>query len=366
MYMYPKYPEIAPIYKVDKSYLENAEEGPYFYENIPERKVSDKKFWGDFLGFKVASKIGVPAGPLLNSRWVALAASLGFDIVTYKTIRSAFHPAHPVPNMVYVDCDKMLRSREEGSVLFQKQGMPKNMQTLGVTNSFGIPSRDPDFVIKDIAKAKKSLKEGQVMIVSFVGTPRKGEDESEDFAYDFVKAALLAKQGGANIIEADFSCPNVKSKEGSIHKCPQTIFTISSAIKKEIPDLSLIIKVGAIDEEKLLKEVMVSAARAGVEAICGINTLSMQVLTSEHRPALGEGRLRAGICGAPIRNAALDFVKMAASINRKEKLGLTIMGTGGVVEPEHFDLFFDAGADVAMTAVGMMYDPFLGIRYHGK
>ncbi len=42
-------------------------------------------------------------------------------------------------------------------------------------------------------------------------------------------------------------------------------------------------------------------------------------------------------------------------VNKEEKLGLTIMSTGGVTVPEHFDDFFEAGADVAMSAVGMLW-----------
>jgi hypothetical protein len=37
---------------------------------------------------QVASRLGVPAGPLLDSNWTSFAARMGFDIVTYKTIRT--------------------------------------------------------------------------------------------------------------------------------------------------------------------------------------------------------------------------------------------------------------------------------------
>ena len=41
---------------------------------------------------------------------------------------------------------------------------------------------------------------------------------------------------------------------------------------------------------------------------------------------------------------------------------MKLMGTGGVTLPEHFDHFFKAGADVAMSAVGMMWDPYLAVK----
>jgi hypothetical protein len=51
---------------------------------------------------QVASRIGVPAGPLLDSKWTTLAANLGYDIVTYKTIRTCASTGHAPPNVLYL------------------------------------------------------------------------------------------------------------------------------------------------------------------------------------------------------------------------------------------------------------------------
>ena len=200
------------------------------------------------------------------------------------------------------------------------------------------------------------------MIVSIVGTPREGED----FIEDFVHCARIAIEGGAKIIEADLSCPNVVTCEGSLFTSPDMVFEISRRMKKAMGSIPLVIKVGVIEEEEIMRQVMEAAARAGVQAICGINTMSMKVVKPNGEPALGEKRLKAGVCGSPIREVALDFIQKAHKINFVEKLGLTIMGTGGVTSPDHFDLFFEAGADVAMSAVGMLWDPYLAARYHQK
>lgn len=355
------WPEHPPIYDIKRSYLDNANLGPFFEAKIPERVFPPPSSWKDFLGFKVASTIGVPAGPLLNARWVNFAAAMGFDIVTYKTIRSKEHPAHPAPNMIYVDTKGFLSEEREGEVLKEALKTPTSMDTLAATNSFGIPSRDPDYLVEDIALAQKGLHPGQVMIVSIVGTPREGEDFIEDFG----KAALLALRGGAQIIEADFSCPNVVSCEGSIHTNPDTVYQISKLLRKVIGDhIPLVIKVGVIADLERLEKVMEAAHLAGVDAFCGINTVSMKVVKEDGTPALGANRLKSGVCGGPIRLAALEFMKKCAQICQKRDFRLVLMGTGGVTLPEHFDLFFQAGAHVAMSAVGMMWDPFLAMRYH--
>jgi dihydroorotate dehydrogenase (NAD+) catalytic subunit len=354
------WPEKPPIYDIHKSYLENLEEGPFFQGKIPPRIWPNENQWVDFLGFKVASRIGVPAGPLLNGRWVLFAAEMGFDIVTYKTIRSKPHPAHSVPNMIYVETKGPLSLSRAQEILVQAKLPPQDMTSLAVTNSFGIPSKDHEYLAADIASANASLAPGQVMIVSIVGTPRDGEDFVEDFAL----CARVALEGGAKIIEADFSCPNVATCEGNLFASPEMVYEISHRIKTAIGTVPLIIKVGVIPEEEILAKVMEAAAKAGVQAICGINTMSMKVVKESGEAALGEKRLKAGVCGGPIREVALDFVRKAHKINSAKKLGLTLMATGGATLPEHFGLFLEAGAEVAMSAAGMLWDPYLAARYH--
>src|SRR5258706_12511947 len=48
----------------------------------------------EFLGLKVRSRLGIAAGILLNSKWVAAYAGLGFDVLTYKTVRSSHRPCY--------------------------------------------------------------------------------------------------------------------------------------------------------------------------------------------------------------------------------------------------------------------------------
>ncbi len=354
------YPNHPPIYDIDKTYLENADSGPFFNGPIPKRKWPPKEKWIEFLGFSVASAIGVPAGPLLTSRWIDLAGKLGYDIPTYKTIRSREHPCHPLPNMVYVDTHGMIMGEKKlQSATIVSQPSP-HLQELAVTNSFGMPSKSPSFLMEDIPRANDSLCEGQVMVVSIVGSVRS----DRTFIEDFVDAALLAKTAGAKIIEANFSCPNVDKSAGCLYMSPTTIMDIGSALVKAIAPIPLIIKVGTFSSETQLRDVFCAAARCGIRAVSGINTISMTVLDAKGYPALGPQRPTSGICGGPIREVALHFIEQAAKINRREKLDLTLIGVGGITLPEHFDLFLNAGANVAMSATGMMWDPYLAARYH--
>lgn len=349
---------VTPIYDIYKSYADNIKDGPRFDEaEIPERRWPDESQWIDFLGYRVASPLGVPSGPLLSSRWTTLAAALGFDIVAYKTIRSQAHPGHALPNVIFVD-----PSTFNDDVIRKAAGTPAVMDDVSITNSFGNPSMPPVFLLEDIAQARRGLKKGQVLIVSVFGSTDYGQEIKEDF----IRTAHLAKDAGAHIIEANFSCPNVSSREGCLYMDPETCYQFASAIAKAVAPLPLLIKVGKFPSAEAMKRTLTALARANARGVCGINTISMRILDDQGKPALGPARETGGVCGSTVRKKGLEFVRDARKIIDTEKLDLELAGCGGIVEAEHFDEFLAAGAKVAMTATGMMWNPYLAMEWHNK
>ena len=354
------FPRTTSIYDIKRSYRENVLHGPFFEGEIPKRILPPENEWIDFLGYRIASPLGIPAGPLLTAKWVALSAQLGFDVLTYKTIRSNEHPAHPLPNMVIVKTSGQLPSSERNLTLQSTDQLPSNIDDLAVTNSFGMPSQSPQYLREDLPRAKAALGRGQVLIVSVVGSPLS----ENDLIQDFIEAALIAKEGGADCIEANFSCPNVGKSQGCLYISPEVVLNITKALTKVISPLPLILKMGIFPSTEIMRLSFIAAAKGGARAICGINTISSKVVTAKGDPSLGSNRLTSGICGGPIREAALEFIRNAKEINEKENLELTILGCGGITAPQHFSLFLDAGATVAMSATGMMWDPYLAARTH--
>jgi dihydroorotate dehydrogenase len=69
------------------------------------------------------------------------------------------------------------------------------------------------------------------------------------------------------------------------------------------------------------------------------------VLDQDGSPALGPDRTTSGVCGAPIRQAALDFVRTARGIIDSQRLELTLIGVGGVSCGQHAMDMLAAGAD---------------------
>lgn len=353
------YPQNPAIYDIHKTYLQNLQQGPFFHANLPKISRKPQHLWQDFLGYQIASPLGVPAGPLLSADWINLAAKLGFDVLTYKTIRSHAYPSHLLPNMIYVDPKNIV---DEHCPLYRREDPPADIHRLSVTNSFGMPSMSPDFLAEDIAKAQQSLTSGQVMIVSVVGS----ESANRTFDEDFIHVASFAKEAGAQIIEANFSCPNILQAGGSLYLSPQAVYEMAKKIVQAIHPIPLILKVGNFPNKHLQKEVMIAASQAKVHAIQGINTLKRKVIDRHGNPALDEKRLFSGICGAIIRDTALQFLRWAREITREEGLDLAVMGVGGITDPNHFDQHLHEGPQIALSATGMMWDPFLAAKWHDK
>src|SRR5258705_9205701 len=56
-----------------------------------------------FCGLPVRSLLGIAAGPLLNGEWIRYYAALGFDVLTYKTVRSGHRDCYARPNLQPVE-----------------------------------------------------------------------------------------------------------------------------------------------------------------------------------------------------------------------------------------------------------------------
>jgi len=157
---------LSPFFDPLKSYEENYKKGPF-------GKFADKKVYKQkndppnaFLGFPVFTPFGIPAGPLLNSKFVNAALDKGFDIVEYKTVRSRKFSAHTWPNVLSVKIKGNLTEKkaEKGLIGYFKFANPPS-----ITNSFGVPSFDPNIWQKDMRKAVKHAKKRTISNRQFQG-----------------------------------------------------------------------------------------------------------------------------------------------------------------------------------------------------
>ena len=347
---------LIPFYDPDKSYEENFKDGPFgaFADGeIFSAKGGPASGW-DFLGFKVNSPFGIPAGPLINGKFVQRALDKGFDIVTYKTVRSAKYPCHPWPNVLAVKIDGDLTEKKAESKLVANH---KYSQPLSITNSFGVPSFDPEFWQKDLANVVKNTPSGQIVIGSFQGTKKSGQS-AEDYINDYRTVAKMLKETGVKVIEVNLSCPNEGSNNLLCFDTERSA-KVARAIKEVIGEIPLIIKIAYFKDDDALKN-FVKQIGFVVQGISAINTISAEIVNESGAQALpGEGRVRSGVCGHAIKWAGLDMVKKLKNLREELGLGYAIIGVGGVTTPQDYFEYRSERADAVMSATGAMWNPYL-------
>jgi len=349
-----------PFYDPKKSYEENYKQGPFgaFADGEILKNEGEPQF--NFFGHKVNAPIGIAAGPLINGNFMKGAFEKGFDICVYKTVRTHAKKCNDWPNVlpVNIEGDLTLEKARKGLVTKKEFEEP-----LAITNSFGNPSFDPAVWQVDIMELMKWANErkGQVVCGMIEGTRWSENFTEQDFLNDWVLAARLMNETGIHVIEANFSCPN----EGDRVKrllCFDTVQScrIAEAIKKEIGNTPLVIKLPYFENENELRT-MVEKLGKIANGFSAINTIPSAVYDEKGNQALagGEWRLRSGICGAPIKWAGLEMVTRLKKLREEFGYKYTIIGVGGVSTPEDFFEYRNAGADVVMSATGAMWNSYL-------
>jgi dihydroorotate dehydrogenase (NAD+) catalytic subunit len=344
-----------PFYDPAKSYQDNFEHGPFglfagpaTHSSVHPQAEEPKH---RFLEHPVWAPFGVPAGPLLNGRFVIAALDHGFDIPVYKTVRTHRHACHPWPNVLAVDVKGDL------GVDQTLVGSERYTQPLSITNSFGVPSYDPAFWQPDMAAAAAHAGVGQVVVGSYQATPSESGGAAEYIA-DFVLGARLVKETGVKVVEVNLSCPN----EGTANLLCFDIARarqVVEAIKGEIGGTPLVIKIAYFRDDHRLEQ-FVREIGGSVDAISAINTITAEIVDANGKQALpGEGRRRSGVCGSGIQWAGLEMTGRLAALREEMGMKFAIVGVGGVGDAVAFDCYRRAGADAVMSATHAMWNPAL-------
>ena len=343
---------ITPFYNPNLSYEENCKTGPFggFADGVVYENKNEPTY--DFLGQKVYLPFGIPAGPIPNAKFCKGGFEKGFDIIMYKTVRTRSHPCNAFPNIVPVNVkgEKLtIEQAQAGLTMGEKFEDP-----IAITNSFGVPSDDPEQWIPDMTQAVKDAGKGQVLVATYLGTPGNGE---EAFIQDWIDGAKMILQTGAPIVELDLSCPN-EGKSSLLCHDTERVVKIVKAIQPifEAENIPVLIKLSYFPSDIKLQDFIekVSPYVAGFNAI---NTIAGDVRKENGEQALpGKGRLISGVCGAPIKWAGLEMVERMAKIRSTSKHSFIIIGTGGVTTPADYKEYISAGADAVMSATGAMWN----------
>jgi dihydroorotate dehydrogenase (NAD+) catalytic subunit len=211
----------------------------------------------------------------------------------------------------------------------------------GLINSIGLPNKGlRGFLAGDLPQ----LAELPVpLCVSVMGFSR---DELAELV------ASVAERDEVALIELNFSCPNVET--GTIMGADPAETALSVERLRPLTGKPLIVKLtpNATDPGA----VAAAAEAAGADAVSLINTLRGMALDPRtRRPWLGAGT--GGASGPAVRAIALAQVAEVAS-----RVGLPIVGMGGIATGRDAADFLAAGASCVAVGTESFRDPAAGAR----
>ncbi|HOZ48909.1 MAG TPA: dihydroorotate dehydrogenase [Candidatus Hydrogenedentes bacterium] len=161
-------------------------------------------------------------------------------------------------------------------------------------------------------------------------------------------ADRLEKEGAADAIEANLSCPNVHDAKGGrgpalVAQDPQRVLLYTQAVRSATR-LPLLIKLSPNVTD--IREPALAAQEGGADAISLINTLMGMAIDPEtRRPRLAN--IVGGLSGPAIRPVALKMVwDVARTVN------ISVLGMGGICDVGDAIQFLLAGATA--VAIGSM------------
>ena len=335
-------------YDWSRAYRWNYEHAPQQEGSASREDVAPVPGEWSFLGLPVASPLGVAAGPLLNGRWCLYYADRGFDVVTYKTVRSGGRECYPLPNLQPITSEAMTRA---GAVVASRQQMNGSWAV-----SFGMPSSDPDVWRRDVEWTRSRLRADQLLSVSVVGTVQSGWD-MDRLAEDYAQCARWAVDSGADCIEANFSCPNVATCDGQLYQDARDSQRVAVAIREAIGKKPLIIKIGYFAESESVHP-LVDALDGVVDGLSMTNSIAAKV-RAETGEMMFDGEQR-GICGDAIRASSIGQVKRFAGAISNRNSSIELIGVGGISAAEHAHAYLAAGAHACHLASSVMVDPKVG------
>ena len=195
--------------------------------------------------------------------------SLGFDVVTYKTVRSSARECYPLPNLVPVDVPPMTGAEES---------VPAQTQMTGSwAVSFGMPSTEPDVWRADVERTRGRLAAGKILSVSVVGTVQS-EMTLEELADDYARCAKWAVESGADVIETNFSCPNVSTRDGQLYQQPEAACLVAERVRAAIGQTPYVVKSRSRWEQESDAAVLLDAVGPLVDGLAMTNSIATRVL----------------------------------------------------------------------------------------
>jgi dihydroorotate dehydrogenase (NAD+) catalytic subunit len=342
-------PIAQATYRMDRSYSWNYDHSP----KLPRVRRLLAGPGGRLFDYPLNSPLGIAAGPLLNSRWVEAYARVGYDVLTYATVRTSFAPAHALPNI------RTVENREQAAIATRRAGLNGGL-TLAI--SLGTPSMEPDVWRKDVTRARERIGKGQVLVVSVLGSLPPGGDR-EALVTDYALCARWAAEAGADAIEVHLAWPDPFSDQ------PQAIYEnlplaaqILHRVRTNV-SVPVIAKFGAFRTPRLLHDAATKLA-AWASGFTLVHGFQRRVLDEAGNAAFeGTGRDRADIVGGDTYPAASRQVAELLAWRRAGCWERAVLAVGGITTVDRAHEMLREGTDVVLVATAALYTPLFAVRF---
>ena len=337
------------IYRVDRSHAWNYGHAP----KLPRVRRLPAAPGGRLFDYRLNSPLGVAAGPLLNSRWVEAYARIGYDILTYATVRSGLVPAAALPNI------RAVENREQAAVATRRAGANGDL-TLAV--SLGTPSMEPDVWRKDVRRAHEKIGRNQVLMVSVLGTTPPGGDR-EGLVNDYGQVAVWAAEAGADVVEVQLAWPDPFADQ------PQAIYEnlpLAAQILHRVRTsvgVPVVAKFGAFRTPRLLHDTATKLASWASGFVLVHGFLRRVVDEAGNVAFEGPGRERADIVGADTFPAASRQIGELLAWRKAGCWDRAILAVGGITTVARAHETLREGADAVLVATAALYDPLFAVRF---
>lgn len=220
---------------------------------------------------------------------------------------------------------------------------PRTAETpAGMLNAIGLENNGVQTFIDDELTFWRAA--GATVIVSIAG------ETVDEFART---AAALSEADGVAAIEVNVSCPNV-DRGGVQFGCrPKAAAEVTSAVKNNC-GCPVIVKLTPNVTD--ITMVAMAVEQAGADAVAMINTLKgMAIDIRREAPFLGNQT--GGLSGPAIKPVAIRMV-----YETYEKIGIPIVGVGGIATTEDAIEFMMAGAAAIQIGTASFVEPGAALR----
>lgn len=362
------------VYDINRPWEEVVQSEPIWKSGKFPPLPKEKKY--RLLGFDLISPIAISAGPASRRPWTSFYLKMGYGLVLEKTRRSTPRKSNQVPNVCVVQSEEQLSRDNLDKTLTGTMDTSLWEKYKSMTNSFGNPSPAIEVWANELKEQIQDVSDGQILGCSVTATFPEGgpscfkllstKDESAaivETTLDLLTAASAAVMAGVKVIEFNLACPNVteNTQEGEMFMNEKLVEYLFAEFKRRFPTTKAGFKFGLYKDKEQMKKVF-KAGGENLDYVSGINAVAVPVLAKDSSEIL-PGRRTSGVCGKILKDIALEAIKWADEIRKKEGLKYEILGGGGITEVSDVDQYLATGADMVQIAAISMANPLFAYEY---